>query len=182
MDADTNKTRSDMIDLAKHWAESCAHVQAYVHSVISNYNDAEDVIQQIAASIAEHYDRYDPNRPFRYWAIGVARNNILEYFKSRSKKAILFDNHVLDSYTAFYEEDYDPSSDIIPRLKRCIARLPKRSKQIIRLHYFEGMTTVRIATLLDTSSNVIRVTLYRIRKALRECVSRQAEHTATSES
>lgn len=180
MSGKTNITREQFAQLASLWAETCPHLQAFVHSMVNNHEDAEDIVQQVAVVVSERFDTYDQARPFKHWAIGIARNVVLEYFKRNKKQHVIFiDSLSMEKYGEFYEERFDPQAELMPKLKHCMARLTKRSRHLLELRYVRSLTPKQIAHRLDTTANTVRVALFRIRVALRDCM---AQSTTATES
>lgn len=174
--------RAQFTQLTSYWAETCPHLQAYVHSMVSNYEDAEDIVQQVAVVAAERFDTYDPERPFKHWAMGIARIITLEYYKrSKNKQVVFVDGATIDKYTKYFAEEFDTSSDMLPKLRNCMARLTQRSRHLLELRYVRALRPGEIAERLDTTANTIRVALFRIRTALRDCISTTSVPVETDE-
>src|SRR4051794_12552203 len=93
--------------LARLWTESQPVVAAFILSVIPDFHQAEDVLQQVAVVLVREFDRFDPSRPFLPWALGIARNLAM---KSRRDVAIqskyLLSETVLDQIqSAFHDSE-----------------------------------------------------------------------------
>jgi RNA polymerase sigma factor (sigma-70 family) len=56
-------------------------------------------------------------------------------------------------------------------LEQCFERLPKQSRQMVRLRYEEELPSHTIAERLSSTAEAIRVALFRIRGALKECIA-----------
>lgn len=169
----SNSPETRFAHLTSMWTETYPLLLSYVRSMVIHLEDAEDIVQQVGVTAAERFDTYDPSRPFKPWVIGIARNLVLEYYRStKNKQVILFDNQLIDRYCSYYTEQYDAPSELVPRLESCIAKLSSRSRQLLELRYVRAMSPAMIGDYLGTSSGVIRVTLHRIRSALRDCIMR----------
>ena len=60
------------------WTLAQPSVSAFVSSVVRDFRDRDDVLQDIAVAVIESIDLYDTERPFVAWAIGVARKGALK--------------------------------------------------------------------------------------------------------
>lgn len=159
--------------LARLWAEACPLLRSYVHSMVNNYEDGQDIVQQVAVRAAERFDTYDKERPFKYWAIGIAKNIILDYYKKTKRSPVVFvDPQSFNRYSEICTEEFDKLSESVSYLKKCIAKLTKRSRQLIDLRYARNLTHPQIADRLDTTAATIRVALFRIRVALKDCITK----------
>ena len=81
-----------MSELGVKWMRAQPATNAFIRSAVFNPSDAEELLQDVAATVVELYDRYDQDRPFTPWVIGIARKKVLEYIRNRAK-----DRHVFDS-------------------------------------------------------------------------------------
>ncbi len=57
----------------RFWTLAQPAVSAFVTSVVRDFRDRDDVLQDIAVAVIESFDSYDSDRPFTAWAMGVAR-------------------------------------------------------------------------------------------------------------
>ncbi len=159
--------------LARLWAEACPLLRSYVHSMVNNYEDGQDIVQQVAVRAAERFDTYDQNRHFKHWVIGIAKHIILDYYKKTKRDPlILVDPNSFNRYSEICAEEYDKLAETTPYLRRCMAKLTKRSRQLLDLRYARSLTHPQIAERLDTTATTIRVALFRIRVALKDCITR----------
>jgi len=62
-------------------------------------------------------------------------------------------------------DDHDPD---LEALRRCFFELPNDAQTILAMHYFLGLRTAEVASLLGTTRAVVLARLYRARKRLRK--------------
>jgi RNA polymerase sigma-70 factor (ECF subfamily) len=55
-------------------------------------------------------------------------------------------------------------------LRRCLDRLPTKSRRLIQLHYYLDTTSVEIAQQMNMQPDAVRRALFRLREQLRKCV------------
>ena len=48
-------------------------VAAFVLSIIPDFHQAEDVLQQVAVVLVREFGQFDTSRPFLPWALGIAQ-------------------------------------------------------------------------------------------------------------
>ncbi len=72
--------------LTRLWLEVVPSVQAYVFSVIDEYQSAEDVVQQVALTVAKRFDEYDDSRHLSHGFFGWRRQGSLTTIESREGK------------------------------------------------------------------------------------------------
>ena len=57
-------------------------------------------------------------------------------------------------------------------LRRCLDKLPAKSRRLIDFHYDLGITSVGIARKMEMNADAVRRALFRLREQLRKCVER----------
>lgn len=146
-------------------------VFAFVRSLVMRFDDAEDIVQQVAVTTAENFDEYDRSRPFNAWAIGIARVMVMRYFsKYQPQHAVLFDSRMVDRLSSSLQGQQERGHFLSVNLELCIAKLSQRARKMLDLRYVRDLTPTEIADRLGTSNNTVRVGLYRIRQALKDCM------------
>ena len=155
------------------WMQILPTVSAYIRSMILNYHDSEDIIQNIAVIFAEKYDRLDPSREALPWILKIARYEVVNYFRSQGREQIISDEKVLQKIERAYHVIHDESEDIKKALHTCIESLNDRPRHVLKLRYFREMEIRDISQRLGLSSNAVYIILCRVREALANCVQRK---------
>lgn len=161
-------------DFATLWAESYDKLRTYVRIFVPVLHDADDVLQDTAVAIAKDFEKYDPERPFLEWAIGVARNRVLQYYRKRGRdRRMIFDVDTvskiegslleLEAHVDRYEEP----------LEYCLQKLPEKSRRMLELRYTCCMSADEIGAQMKLTVQSVYTRLSQIRVALRDCVRRQ---------
>ncbi len=164
--------RGSSAELARLWMSAQPVVFAFVRSLVTRFDDAEDIVQQVAVTAAENFDEYEPSRPFNAWAIGIARVMVMRYYgKYQPKHAVLFDSRMVDRLAGSIQGQHERGHFLSVNLETCIAKLSERAQKMLDLRYVRDLTPNEIADRLGTSSNTVRVGLYRIRQLLKDCMA-----------
>ena len=58
-------------------------------------------------------------------------------------------------------------------LEACLEKLSKRSRSLIELKYNDSMPIEKIAAVINSTPGAVRVTLFRIRNLLADCIERR---------
>lgn len=164
-------------DLTLLWVKSQPVIATFIGSLVPEANDAEDILQEVAMITIRKFDRYDGQRPFTAWAIGIAKKEILQYHHRRGMAPILLNDQAVEYVTSLYlqkaESIHDRKSDVEWALAHCIGKLQNRWKQILELHYRQNQTAVKIAQEMKLTESNVLVILHRARQALRTCIGKQ---------
>lgn len=167
--------RDKKAEVTVRWGKAQPAVIAYVRSIVHNYHDAEDVIQATVVHIIDHYDEYDPARPFVAWAIGIARYRILHYRDQIQRKPLLLGDEAMDALTAAMAAESELMDERLEALEHCIGRLSEKHQEILIRRYRDKERRKDIAKTLGIQENSVSVMLQRIRSVLEYCVSRRLE-------
>ena len=168
----TTSDSSDLHRLTELWNEAQPVVAAFVHGHVRNFHDSEDLIQEIACTVADRFRTYDEARPFTPWALGVARFKILKYYRKQNRDFPLLEQEVADEAIEIFVEEADNYSSFRAALKHCVARLTNRSRLLLELRYVHDMKPMSIARYLGFTPGATRTALHKIRAALGECIDR----------
>lgn len=160
-------------EMTLYWTHSQSIVAAYISSAIPNFEDANDVLQGVALTIVRSYDKYNKQTPFSAWAIGIARNEILHYYRKVGRDRHIFDDELVQRIAEVYQEKNPDLHEIQKALEQCMTKLEGRWREIIQLRYLRGMDARRIGESLGISQNAVFALLHRIRLFLRECIQRK---------
>ena len=158
------------------WAQSQPLIAAFISSLVPDFHDADDILQNVAMVTVRKYEQFDPSRSFVAWAIGIAKNEILKYQSKQGKRGLL-DIDAVDAVTRVYTKEsstiHDTRIDLRNAISTCMSRLKGKWRQIMDMHYLREQSAARIAQQLGMTRNNVFVTLHRIRIALRDCVNRR---------
>ncbi|QDS89292.1 RNA polymerase sigma factor CnrH [Rosistilla ulvae] len=156
----------------RHWTSAQPIVSAFVASIVRDFRDRDDVLQETALAIFESIDSYNPDFPFNAWAIGVARNQIGLYLRRRHRERLVFNDSVIGCIeTAFNEMNPSPMLDFVPG---CVDQLEGRARQLCDLRYQNDLKPAAIGKQVGMSPNAVAKALQRIREQIRNCVQAKA--------
>lgn len=167
--------------LAVYWTRAQPTVAAFITSMVVDFNDAEDVLQQTAVALVRKFEDYDPQRPFVAWAIGMARNEVLKHRRSRAMQRELLSDDLLGQLAATHEEMADELDAMRRVLGKCLEAVDGQPRQALDLRYEEDLKPAAIADRLGLAAGTVRVMLHRVRAALRECIERRLTHESDSD-
>lgn len=157
----------------RYWTAAQPAVSAFLTSVIRDFRDRDDLLQDTAVAVLGSFASYDPSRPFVAWAIGVARNQVGLYLRRRSRNRLIFDDETVACLaTAFVDENEEKSREF-EYLGECLQALAQRARELCDLRYRHDLKPAAIAERLGLSANTVAKALQRVRDELRECIERK---------
>jgi len=145
---------------------------AYVCALTPNWQDAEEIMQQVRIRIWQDFEQYDPAKPFGCWARAIAYYLTLAYRKERSRQREFFSEHILEEVSLTYEMVAETANERRSALVRCLEKLGGQKRRVIEEYYLSAEPSQRLADRLSMTPNALRQLLFRIRKTLFECVER----------
>jgi RNA polymerase sigma-70 factor, ECF subfamily len=146
---------------------------AYVFALTPNWQDAEEVMQQVRIRIWEDFDQYDSARPFGCWARAIAYYLTLTYRKKKNRQREFFSERILREVSETYETLVDCSHERRNALHRCLDKLGAQKRDVVEQYYLSTLPAQDIAKQFAMTPNGLRQLLYRIRKLLFDCVERE---------
>ena len=151
-----------------------AHEQdlyAYTFSLLPNYSDATDVMQEAAVGMWQHFDQYDSGRPFFPWASRFAYFAVLT-FRNKVKHSRRF---LSDQALEVLAEDYRQNqADLSPRLEAlavCLEKVPAPVRRLLEMRYEKGQTVQDIARRTGRSVHTLYKAFEKARHWLLDCIN-----------
>ena len=169
MDGEHHRDADFAVRLRSHQVQ----IFAYIYSLVRNFDDADDLFQQTSLAMWNKYDRYDPSRSFVAWACGVARFEVSNFVRARSRQRLYFSDDLslllIDAQDSLEQDQVEERREV---LARCVKKLRKRDQQLVEACYGEESRVPEVASEWERSSQSIHNSLRRIRRSLFECVQR----------
>ena len=144
----------------------------YVLTLLPNWNDAQDVMQETAAALWQKFDQYDPGRPFLPWACQFAYHQVLNFRSRQKTRRRMFSAAVVESLAVEWPEHSRAISAQREALDTCLGKLREADRQLLQHRYGEQTEIADLATQSGQTPNALYKSLQRIRRMLLECVTR----------
>jgi len=153
-------------------------LRAYVLTLLGDADAADEVLQQTNVTLWNKRDDFEPGTNFVAWALTVARYETLAYRKRRKLDRLEFSDALVDRLAVAAADRVREGDDRRSALRSCLDELPNDRRELIE-RYYSGLTSVEALaeTLRRTESGVYQL-MYRLRRALAECVQRRMEATS----
>ena len=150
-----------------------ARLYGYIHSLIPDINDADDLYQQTALVLWNKFGEFDRSRDFFAWACGVARGEVANFARRRVRQRLYLCADVNLLLVEAHEELTDrEQDDRRTALSHCVGRLPPADRELLTECYREPDGVHAAADRRSRSPHSVYNSLRRIRKALHDCVNR----------
>lgn len=133
-------------------------------------HQADDLQQNVARVLLEKFADYDEARPFRCWALGIARLEVLKWRQRLARRREVLSGEAIEILQAAAQDEADAFAARRERLPGCIAALPPASRRMLALRYEAGLGSKDIAARERRTPAAIDMALSRIRRLLRDCI------------
>ena len=159
--------------LTRMWMSAQPIVSSFVSSMVHDFTARDDIMQEVIAAVVESFDKYDSDKPFVGWLLGIAKNQVGLYRRKTHRERLVFDDSTVDQLACAFSEL--PTSEIhkLEFLRGCLEKLNERDRRLCDLRYEQDLKPAGIATALGITSNRVSKALQRIRDQLRSCIERQ---------
>jgi RNA polymerase sigma-70 factor (ECF subfamily) len=170
MDFDANQHAEFVGQIAKHQAA----LRAYIISLMPGMDGVSDVLQETNLVLWEKRGKFQPGTNFKAWACAIARYEV----KSHRRKMLRLGMTTLDEDLAAQLAEHCEAAPVeveerLRALDLCLGRLEEKDRQLIEHRYYSASNLDEFAARSGRPVDSLRVTLFRIRAALRNCINDQ---------
>lgn len=144
------------MDFEKLLVKNKYAVERFVHFRISDFEDAEDIIQETYIMAFQKFDSIDSVDCFKPWIVSIAKNKCNDYYRKHSK----------DIETAEYDLSLIPyNQNIFGRteqsdVEEAMLNLNSNSRQILEMYYLAELPQAEIAKRLGIPVGTVKSRLH----------------------
>ncbi len=140
-------------------------VAGFSYRMLGNAAEADDIAQETFLRLWRNRSTWEPRAQLRTWLFRVARNLCVDRFRRREV--------VTDEFPELADERRSAFGDVQQRqveriVADALAALPERQRAAIGFVYYEGLSNIEAADILDVTVEAIESLLARARRSLRE--------------
>jgi RNA polymerase sigma-70 factor, ECF subfamily len=166
-------------DFAGYLRESQSRLYGYIHSLVRDINDTDDLFQQTTLILWRKFRSFDRERCFFPWACGIARLEVASFLRSRGRQRLYFSDDLnlllVEAQTAMSNDEVEERRDA---LARCVEKLRERDRDLLSECYKEADGIHEAAQRRRRSTQSVHNSLRRIRRSLFECIARKMAQEA----
>jgi RNA polymerase sigma-70 factor (ECF subfamily) len=147
-------------------------IQAFIASLMPGDPAVDDVLQATSLTLWRKRRDYRAGTNFRAWAFQCARWCVRAHFKDRGRKHwLVFDDELTEAIGDQLAARMPPRPDAArSALRSCLQRLRQHDRDLLLSHYEVGESLTECAERTGRSVNSLKVTLFRLRAAMRRCI------------
>ena len=150
-------------------------VHAYAYRKTGDFHIAEDITQETFLEAYRNLAKLRDFAKFSTWLLAIANYLCIAWFrKNQSRSKSLRENYTINTETDTYsryvalENERDAAEAQRELAQQLLSMLKESDRQLIRLHYFEEMTSAEISNYLGVPQNTVKSQLHRARQRLKQ--------------
>jgi RNA polymerase sigma-70 factor (ECF subfamily) len=146
-------------------------VYGYCLKMLKDKQKAEDCTQEAWMKIIRNAHQYKPTGSVKSWIMSIARNLVIDEFRSQKRWADLDDadwNSIEDT-----QEDMESlfvENQKNEKFKQAFSELPENQKVVLTMILVEELSQSEVAVKLNTTVGAVKAGLFRAREALKKKV------------
>jgi RNA polymerase sigma-70 factor (ECF subfamily) len=150
-------------------------LHAFLTSLLPGESAIDDILQQTNLVLWEKRADFQPGTNFKAWAFTVARWQARAWLTTRKRRNwLIFDDQLAEALSArFVAAPPEETTDALSALRRCLGKLRESDRLLLLSHYQHQKSLEKCAQLFDRTVNSLKVSLFRLRAALRRCIRSQ---------
>ena len=150
--------KGEVEDFGELYRRHYSAVVGVAYGAVADRHIAEDAAQEAFVVAARDLHRLRRSGRFGPWVCTIAKRTAAKMARSRREKGVLGDTPAPST------ADSPPDPGEIVR--KAVTKLPERSREVVVLHYFTGLSHKEIAASLGLSPEAVHGRLVRARRML----------------
>ncbi len=148
-------------------------VRAYVRRLVPTRADADDVMQDVSVVLWKKFADFREGADFRPWAFGVARFEVLAWFRDKGRDRLVLDSEVVEMLA---DETADEESHLEQQreaLEMCMEKVEPEQRHLLMQAYQPESRIQDVARGSGRSVTGFYQWLHRMRRMLLDCIRRE---------
>lgn len=144
---------------------------------------ADDVVQQVFTELLVGKDKWNTEQDVRPLLATLTRNIAYAAWRQKAKSLPEKLEKIADHVRKIAKDNVRPEQFEQEQavLYQCLDQLPAKSRDLIQIHYFEGVKIKELADRLELKSNTLCRAFCRLRDKLRDCIEKKLKENLENE-
>jgi RNA polymerase sigma-70 factor (ECF subfamily) len=146
-----------------------ADIYSYLRRLCGSRHDAEDLTQQTFFKVWSSLGSFAGHSKFSTWLYRIAHNTYLDWLR---KNAGSMQAHPDEWWQDCIDQNPGPLANLTERqsalrLYEAVDKLDEGKKQVVHLHYYQGLSIRQTAKVLNIATSTVKYRLREVLKTLR---------------
>lgn len=174
---DLQKTSGDTryVLFIQRFAHHEPDLRRFIRSLLPNWTDADEVLQQTAIVIWKKFEHYDPDTNFMKWACVIARFEALAYRRKMARDRLVFREDILELMADEGIDELEDRRQEHVAFESCLRDMPEKHRRFLTLAYTRGVKTKDLAEQAGSSAAAFYMRLKRLRHQLLLCIESKTQ-------
>ena len=144
-------------------------IYAYLRRLCGSRHDAEDLTQQTFLKVWSSLDSFASRSKFSTWLYRIAHNTYLDWLRKKTGSVQVNSEKW---WQECIDENPGPFANLAERhlalrLYEAVDKLDEDKKQVVHLHYYQGLSIRETAKVLNIATSTVKYRLREVLKILR---------------
>ena len=147
-------------------------VYRFIYFRVSDQSTAEDLTSQVFLKAWQNFDRYRPNGPILAWLYAIARNTVIDHYRT-FKQTVPLDDAVP---VAAQDDKLDDQVELqfeMSSLQESLKNLTEEQQEVLLLKFIAEYETDQIARKMGKSEGAVRALQMRALQALAKVMEKE---------
>lgn len=144
-------------------------IYRFIYLKVSHKEDAEDLVHQVFLQALKKIKDYeDIGFPFSSWLYKIARNEVVDFYRSKKTNTALEElENVLSSDDINIKDKLDLKIQI-EKVKEAIKKIKPEYQDVIIMRFIEDLSIKEVAEILDKTEGSIKLIQHRAINSLKK--------------
>jgi RNA polymerase sigma-70 factor (ECF subfamily) len=148
------------------WEAFHAPLQGFIRKRVPDDVTTDDLLQEVFLKIHQHIALLKDMKKVEGWVYQIARNTIIDYYRSVIPTATLEMPEVLSLPDELPDDDV--VSELLPCVRAMVRSLPQQDRQALILTQYQGLTQKELGERLGLSFSGAKSRVQRAREKLKQ--------------
>ncbi len=144
---------------------------------------AEEIFAKTMAAAWKGFSTFENKSSYFTWVCRIALNKIADYYRGQVHERSKFVAPILENIANIEDKNLTPEEDLVLQelrisIRHCLNSLPKKTRNLLYLRYWEDLTIKQIAKQLQMSERSVEGKIYRGKQFLKKIFEEKYPDTA----
>lgn len=148
---------------------------SYVYKSIKNWEDTNDLTQDIFIKVFRALPRWEPRAKFSTWLYTIAHNVCIDYHRAKSRRGYSYsidDEEIIHGMPPANDVYSNPEKTALENetskmIQESLDQLSGRQKEVFVLYHYEGLKVREIADVLGIAEGTVKIHQHRAMEKLK---------------
>ncbi len=155
-------------------------VRAYLRRLLPSRADADDVMQEVSVVLWEKFGDFHEEADFRPWAFGVARFEVLAWFRDKGRDRLVLDEDVVGKLADETAKDEAYLAQQREALEVCMKKVAPAQRDLLMQAYQPESQIQEVARSSGRTVTGFYQWLHRMRRSLLKCIKSEIVREVSS--